>query len=330
MDAPSASRALRHIVALAVFAVGVAAAVWIVRHVGWSAVAASLARLGLGGLLFLCGYTLLVYLLLGLAWFVIAPGLKARTFVAFAGGRLVREAAADTLPFSQLGGIVVGARAAVVFGAPSVPAIAASMIDLWTELVGQLFFTATGFAILLVRPPARFPFRTLDPALLAAFVLCAATAIAFIIFQRKGLGLVERIGGSWPEAMRAQFASVRASVQEMNRRHGRSAASVLLHFLAWLAATVAVWLVLPWMGAAVPLASVVALESLIYLLRSVAFFVPGALGVLEGGYVALGPVFGIPPDVALGLSLVKRGRDLVLGLPALGLWQAMESRRLLT
>jgi hypothetical protein len=55
--------------------------------------------------------------------------------------------------------------------------------------------------------------------------------------------------------------------------------------------------------------------------------VPNALGVQEGGLVLLGGMFGIGPDAALALSLVKRGRDLVIGVPALLAWQLVEGRR---
>jgi glycosyltransferase 2 family protein len=40
-------------------------------------------------------------------------------------------------------------------------------------------------------------------------------------------------------------------------------------------------------------------------------------------------VFGVPAEAALGLALVKRIPDVVLGVPALVIWQAMEGRRLL-
>jgi uncharacterized membrane protein YbhN (UPF0104 family) len=63
--------------------------------------------------------------------------------------------------------------------------------------------------------------------------------------------------------------------------------------------------------------------------RSVAFAVPGALGVQEGAYVVIGLLFGLSPQDALALSLLKRARDLVIGAPALVIWQVMEGRRLL-
>ena len=39
-------------------------------------------------------------------------------------------------------------------------------------------------------------------------------------------------------------------------------------------------------------------------------------------------MFGVPPDTALALSLVKRIPDLVIGVPGLMAWQAIEGRHL--
>jgi hypothetical protein len=59
------------------------------------------------------------------------------------------------------------------------------------------------------------------------------------------------------------------------------------------------------------------LESLGQAIRGAAFAVPGALGVQEGGYLLLAPLVGLPPDMALALSLAKRAREIILGLPGL-------------
>jgi hypothetical protein len=48
--------------------------------------------------------------------------------------------------------------------------------------------------------------------------------------------------------------------------------------------------------------------------------------VQEGAYILLGAGFGVTPETALALSLLKRGRDLVIGLPALVAWQLAEGR----
>jgi len=70
------------------------------------------------------------------------------------------------------------------------------------------------------------------------------------------------------------------------------------------------------------------IESLLYAIRTVAFAIPNAVGVQEGAYILLGGSFGLTPEMGLALSLLKRARDLAIGLPALGVWQALEGGRL--
>jgi hypothetical protein len=56
--------------------------------------------------------------------------------------------------------------------------------------------------------------------------------------------------------------------------------------------------------------------------------VPAAAGVQEGGYVLLGGALGIAPEFALALSLLKRGRELIVGTVALLIWHSIESGRM--
>jgi hypothetical protein len=51
--------------------------------------------------------------------------------------------------------------------------------------------------------------------------------------------------------------------------------------------------------------------------------------VQEAGYAAMAQVFGLGPEVGLAVSLLKRARDVVLGIPVLLIWQAIEGRRAL-
>ena len=72
-----------------------------------------------------------------------------------------------------------------------------------------------------------------------------------------------------------------------------------------------------------------ALEALLCTLRSIAAFVPAALGVQEAGYAMLAPLFGLPAELGLAVSLLKRAREIVIGVPALIYWQVIESRKAL-
>jgi hypothetical protein len=47
--------------------------------------------------------------------------------------------------------------------------------------------------------------------------------------------------------------------------------------------------------------------------------------VQEGGYLLLAPLAGLHPDTALALSLAKRAREILLGVPGLLHLHAAES-----
>jgi Lysylphosphatidylglycerol synthase TM region len=102
----------------------------------------------------------------------------------------------------------------------------------------------------------------------------------------------------------------------------------LFHLTCWVASALEVWIALRLAGRALDFAAVLVIESLLYAIRTVAFAIPNAVGVQEGAYILLGGAFGLTPDMAIALSLLKRARDLAIGLPALGAWQALEGGRL--
>ena len=112
------------------------------------------------------------------------------------------------------------------------------------------------------------------------------------------------------------------------RRPGRISASFLIHLAAWILAGAGTWVALQFIGHPLPLSQAIVIESLVFALRSAAFIVPWGAGIQEGGYVVVGAVFGLPPEAALAISLLKRARDLVLGVPAAAAWQLLEGQRI--
>jgi uncharacterized membrane protein YbhN (UPF0104 family) len=87
--------------------------------------------------------------------------------------------------------------------------------------------------------------------------------------------------------------------------------------LGWLVGSGEVYLILQLIHQPAGWVNCLLLESLGQAIRGAAFAIPGALGVQEGGYLLLAPLVGLPPDAALALSLSKRARELLLGLPGL-------------
>ncbi len=71
------------------------------------------------------------------------------------------------------------------------------------------------------------------------------------------------------------------------------------------------------------------LKSLTSIITDIAFVIPNGYGVQEGGYVMLGALIGLTPEVALTISLATRIRELSVDLPGLLYWHNIEAKYLL-
>jgi hypothetical protein len=105
--------------------------------------------------------------------------------------------------------------------------------------------------------------------------------------------------------------------------------SVMIHFAGWIASAIGAWIAFHLIGANLDLAAVVAMEALVCAARSAGSLIPNALGVQEAAYAVLAPLFGIGAEFGLAVSLLKRARDMAIGVPILLIWQAAESRHAL-
>jgi putative membrane protein len=246
----------------------------------------------------------------------------------FLWGRLIRDAGSEVLPVSQMGGCVLGARVVAIAGVPGTIAGASTMVDLTLEFFAKLAYMALGLSLLVhLRPDA--------PIALPVLVGLGATvlvAVAFVVVQRHGFSFFDRfarlLGQGWRQRTAAGAAAVHAALAGIYQRRARLYAGFALHLACWIVSAVEVWIALRLAGAPLGFATVLVIESLVYAIRTVAFAIPNAVGVQEGAYVLIGATFGLTPEMALAISLLKRARDLVIGLPALGVWQVVEGERL--
>jgi putative membrane protein len=307
--------------------VGLAAGTLLVGHYGFAAVGSALLAVGWAGFLAIVLLHLGVIALCGIAWWIVLPPAQRPSAWTFVWGRLARDAGSEVLPLSQVGGYVIGARAMAVAGLPGTMAFASTVVDVTMELLGQLAYTALGLGIVsALHPEVAF----ITPVALA-LAAAALVAVAFIVAQQRGFALMERLANrlarQWAGAAATSVASIRAAIHAIYARRRGLLAGSLLHLISWVVSAAEPWLALKFMGAPLGFGPVLAIESLLYAARSVAFAVPNAVGVQEGAYVLLGGLFGLGPDTALALSLLKRARDLALGVPALLAWQFIEGGR---
>jgi len=307
---------------------GVALATAVVGALGLAPVLAALLRFGWRSLAVLIVYSIFPLALLGTAWFLLIPAAPPRRWVVFVWARTLRDGATEVLPFSQIGGFVIGARAAILHGVAPVAAFSTTVVDVTTELIAQLGFTGLGVAMLAMRLAGGEGHNGLIGAAVLGLVLSAAGALAFIVAQRRGMGLVEGLARRFLPRAVAGAGALGAALNALYERPWRLGAAVLVHLAAWIASAAGAWIALRLAGVAIGLADVLALEALVTAVRSAAFVAPMGLGVQEATYALVGPLFGLPADMSLALSLLKRARDLAIGVPALLIWQVFEGHRL--
>jgi uncharacterized membrane protein YbhN (UPF0104 family) len=102
----------------------------------------------------------------------------------------------------------------------------------------------------------------------------------------------------------------------------------IMQLAAWISGSFEIWFVLRLLGHPVGAGAAIALESMTQAVRHFAFIVPAGLGVQEAGLVLFGHALGIGPELALAVSLAKRMREVLCGVPPLLSWQWLEGRRL--
>jgi putative membrane protein len=307
-------------------ALGLALTVGVILHVGAAGLWAAVLRIGLGGFSVFTLYSLLGFAPLGWAWRAVAPGAGPRAWLVFPWGRLVRDSAADVLPFSQVGGLVVGLRAVQAQGISEPLAVASQIVDLVTEVAAQLFYTLFGLAMLLAVLRHATGANELVWTTVAAIGLGAAALAGFVALQGRGLDLIGAVASRWIKDTRERAEAIKAELAVIYAQPIRLLAGASWHSVGWIWSGVAAWLALRFMGVEAALWKVLALESLIAAVKSVAFLTPGALGFQEGAYALVAPLFGVPAEAALAVSLLRRAKDLVLGVPAMLAWQAGELR----
>ena len=111
----------------------------------------------------------------------------------------------EALPFSQLGGFVLGARAATMCGVPGAVAAATTVVDLTTELVAKLPYMLVGLAAFAwIRPGDR-----LILPILGGILLVAALAGMALALQARGVAAIERLASRIAERWSGRAARLR-------------------------------------------------------------------------------------------------------------------------
>jgi putative membrane protein len=308
--------------------VGVLIALLLVSYYGFGNIVAAVGRIGWPEFAVIVGWQLVLFVILGLAWDLITPSRAMRRAWVLIWGRMVRDASANCLPFSQVGGFVFGARAVTLHGVEWHTATASTVIDVTAEFLAQIAFACIGLGILLARAPRSGLAVPVEVGIGLAVMAC----FGFVWLQHGAAPVFARIGrriaGNWFPDAGERMAVLHTELGLIYGHPVKLAAGFLAHLIGWLCTGVAGWIAYRALGVPIDFDDALAIEALLSAAAAVAFLVPVNAGVQEAGYAGLGSIFGVPPELSLGVSLVRRARDIVVGVPILLIWQLIEMRRL--
>jgi putative membrane protein len=300
------------------FVLGLACAAAATVYAGTGAVVRALQSLHVTGLLLIAVLHLPIGMAMGLAWWLVSGKDPHASRSRFIWARFVRDAAAEVLPFSQIGGFVLGVRALGPGRATIARGTVSMSVDLLIELAAKLPYVAAGLAALLVLPSQPGLARPLAIALL---LTCAAAAVPLIAHNRLRAWLeaaAREISRRWPSLAGIE-SDVPVGFERAFAHRRRLFSSFVLHVFCWFLGAVEAWVLFRLLGAHLDLLQALAIDSAVAGLRTFGFMVPAAAGVQEASYLIGAGVFGISPAVAIAASLARRARDLTLGVATLAI-----------
>lgn len=308
---------------------GLAIAIWLVWHADARAVLGLMRTAGAG--LALAG---IVHVLPMLAnarnWQMLMRGAIRPKLAAVLRLVWIRESVNGMLPVARVGGEVVTFRIMRKWGMRPAPAMASLVVDIQLTLISQMLFAIAAIGYLLARAGPKA--EQVAAKLGGGIAILAVLLIAFLLLQHASpfarlTKLFNRLTSGKFRSLVGESIRIDQSISELWHQPG----VIVRYLLIWqslqcIATALELWLALYFLGAKTSFLQAIVLESLIQALSSVAFFVPGALGVQEGGFLLIGTVLGLNPQTCLALAGARRLRDIIVFLPGLVAWQVAEWR----
>ncbi len=324
---PSSTRGHVRIGILAVAVFGFLVGACLVIHYGAREIIGALVGIRWGMLAIVAAHFAQVWLS-GRGWYSIGRLEHIRPARAFVLARWISEAVGGLLPLTQLGGEVIAVRIVALHGATTGLAVSTLIADLGAQIASQVIFTGVGLAMLLVDGHQG---PIIEWAVVGLGLLLSVLPAIFWAARRGVFQAAERLftdlAGRVPALRDIAIEGLHDSLQRIMRQPIGLLLSFNAHLLSWLIGAIEIWVILYFLGSEIDLREAVVLESLSQVIRGLAFAIPGSLGVQEGGLILLGAIYGLSPQICLALSLAKRARELLLGIPALLIWQYLEGRR---
>lgn len=310
--------------------VGLAVATGVIIYSGYEQILEALSRAGFG-IVWTSLFHLVPMFFCVIGWQVLIPGKNRPSLLYLMYVLWLRTSVNNLMPVARIGGELISVRVMIKHGIRKTSAIASTIVELTMSIVAVFLFDFIGISL--------FTFYVGDKnigwQLLMGLFLSAPLIVVLFIVQRAGFfGLLDKIFNALIRDKWKKFSGnvhrLDRAVHTMYRRRDRVLICGFWQLMSWVAGTGEIWLALYFLGFEVSLVEAFMLEALIQAASSVAFLVPGSLGVQEAAFLLFGRMLGLPSDIAVALAVVRRCRDLLLYVPGLIAWQIQEGKWLLS
>ena len=237
----------------------------------------------------------------------------------------VREAVNRLLPVANIGGEIVGIRMLCRVGGEPAAIAASVVVEVLLTIISQLVFAAIG-VLLLLHLTGRVAIAkelllslTLSLPLVAGLYALVHRGSVFARILRGVEGMLDL--PSHLHGVLDQAVALDARLRVLLGHTVAMLATITWQLTGFAAGAIETWLALRWLQHPVGFGTALALESLTQTIRHFIFIVPAGLGVQEAGLVGFGYLLGLGSDASIALSLAKRMREILFGVPALSYWQ---------
>ncbi len=267
-------------------------------------------------------YIMLIYALVtffdSIAWHLNFKPEQAFRFSSFQLWRIrqIGEAYNIITPLGTMGGEPVKAQLLKDHhGLTFKQGLASLVITRTTLLVGLITFFIPGIVMILQSEIISNEFKYVSLVGMAVFSILI---FLFFLFQITGmLGIL----ASWAERLIPRWAG-HAFLDQLKTLDGlmsafyrefpqRTIKSIFFAFVGWVVGLAELYFALYFLGYEPTLTELWIIEALLQLVKVGSFYIPMSLGAQESGLVVIFMALGLPGDMGLAISFMRRIRDLM-------------------
>lgn len=299
---------------------GLGLAVYLYQTIGWRNAFSPLADIGWKAAFIFLPFLLTNYVNTW-AWVCTFPPPFAKYRLSFSHlywMRIAGEFINNFTPTAHIGGDVARLWMLKKYHIPSPVALATIVMDKAALVITEILFIFTGLFLLVLQVD-------LSPMATAALIgaTCGAALVTYAIvltlhkgvFSRVTHALSRRWNLAFLERLHDKIVKLDHHLTQFYRNHhDEFLRSNYLHYTGWAMGSLETWTLLYLLGQPVSLMDAFMIEAIIMLVKGLGFFIPGSLGVYEGGSILLFQVLSFDQGLGLAFTLMKRAREIVCGL----------------